>query len=135
MVPFKGRSTFTLIINQTEAKAPTPKYNAQDPIDFEKQFLIPGYSASKFRAETIVLNSNEATLNNQKGYLTTTAIRPPLTYGEADELFVPNVIKYLSTHKYMYPRIAGAGGKQQICYAGKACGSVWMYIHTYLCIW
>lgn len=119
MVPFKGHSTFTLVINQTESKAPTPKYDAQNPSDFDKHFLIPGYSASKLRAETIVLNSNGTLLSNQKDYLVTSAIRPPLTYGEGDELFVPNVFSYLSKHNYTYPRIAGAGGKQQISYAGK----------------
>ncbi|KNC23310.1 hypothetical protein FF38_10731, partial [Lucilia cuprina] len=128
MVPFKGHSTFTLVINQTESKAPTPKYDAQNPSDFDKNFLIPGYSASKLRAETIVLNSNGAMLKNQNEYLTTAAIRPPLTYGEGDELFVPNVIKYLSKHKYMYPRIAGAGGKQQISYAGNV---AWGHICAY----
>lgn len=118
MVPFKGHSTFTLVINQTESKAPTPKYDAQNPNDFDKNFLIPGYSSSKLRAETIVLNSNGATLKNQKDYLVTAAIRPPLTYGEADERFVPTVLQYLSKRNYSYPRIAGPGGKQQISYAG-----------------
>lgn len=69
MVPFKGHSTFTLVINQTESKAPTPKYDAQNPTDFDKNFLIPGYSSSKLRAETIILNSNGAMLSNQKDYL------------------------------------------------------------------
>ncbi|KAM7356184.1 sterol-4-alpha-carboxylate 3-dehydrogenase, decarboxylating [Cochliomyia hominivorax] len=128
MVPFKGHSTFTLVINQTESKAPTPKYDAQNPIDFDKNFLIPGYSASKLRAETIVLSSNGAILSNQKDYLATSAIRPPLTYGEGDELFVPNVLKYLSKHNYSYPRIAGAGGKQQVSYAGNV---AWGHICAY----
>ncbi|KAI8123134.1 3 beta-hydroxysteroid dehydrogenase/Delta 5--_4-isomerase type 1 [Lucilia cuprina] len=86
-------------------KPPTPKYDAQNPSDFDKNFLIPGYSASKLRAETIVLNSNGAMLKNQNEYLTTAAIRPPLTYGEA-----------------------GAGGKQQISYAGNV---AWGHICAY----
>lgn len=67
LVPFKGYSTFTIVINQTESKANTPIFNAQDAADFDKSFLIPGYSSSKLRAETIILNSNGALLNNQKG--------------------------------------------------------------------
>lgn len=118
MVPFKGHSTFALVINQTESKAPTPKYDAQNPEDFDKKFLIPGYSSSKLRAETIVLNSNGTLLKNQRDYLTTAAIRPPLTYGEADQHFIPNVLSYLHKHSYTYPRIAGPGGKQQVSYAG-----------------
>lgn len=52
------------------------------------------------------------------GYLVTTALRPPLTYGEGDNHFMPSVLKYLANHGYQYPRIAGAGGKQQLVYAG-----------------
>lgn len=119
MVPFKGHSTFALVINQTESKAPTPKFDAQNPNDFDRHFLIPGYSSSKLRAETIVLNSNGTLLSNQSDYLQTVAIRPPLTYGEADTNFMPNVLRYLQKRKYVFPRIAGPGGKQQIAYAGK----------------
>lgn len=67
LVPFKGYSTFTIVINQTESKANTPTFNAQDPDDFDKSFLIPGYSSSKLRAECIVLNSNGTLLSNQRG--------------------------------------------------------------------
>ena len=57
-----------MIINQTESKADTPKYNAQNSIEsFDKEFLIPGYSSSKLRAETVVLNSHGASLQNGKG--------------------------------------------------------------------
>lgn len=52
-------------------------------------------------------------------YLETVAIRPPLTYGEGDEKFVPRIFEYLSSRGFSYPRIAGAGGKQQLVYAGK----------------
>lgn len=121
MVPFKGHSTFAMVINQTESKATTPKYDAQNPNNFDGRFLITGYSSSKLRAETIVLNSNGALLYNQKGYLTTTAIRPPLTYGEGDQHFLPKILTYLRQRDYTYPRIAGAGGKQQIAYAGICC--------------
>lgn len=50
--------------------------------------------------------------------LSTTALRPTLTYGECDLHFVPQVLEFLSRRGYTYPRIAGAGGKQQIVYAG-----------------
>lgn len=118
LVPFKGHSTFGLIINQTESKAVTPNYNAQMPKKFEKQFLLSAYSATKLRAESIVLNSNGAQLYNKNDYLTTTAIRPPLTYGEGDNHFLPKVLSFLQGRNYVYPRISGAGGKQQLAYAG-----------------
>ncbi|CAD7003441.1 3 beta-hydroxysteroid dehydrogenase/Delta 5--_4-isomerase type 2 [Ceratitis capitata] len=128
LVPFKGYSTFTIVINQTESKANTPIFNAQDAADFDKSFLIPGYSSSKLRAETIILNSNGALLNNQKDYLETVAIRPPLTYGEGDTKFVPCVFEYLSSRGFSYPRIAGAGGKQQLAYAGNV---AWGHLCAY----
>ncbi|XP_011201974.2 3 beta-hydroxysteroid dehydrogenase/Delta 5--_4-isomerase type 3 [Bactrocera dorsalis] len=128
LVPFKGYSTFTIVINQTESKANTPTFNAQEPADFDKSFLIPGYSSSKLRAESIVLNSNGALLSNQRDYLETVAIRPPLTYGEGDEKFVPRVFEYLSSRGYSYPRIAGAGGKQQLVYAGNV---AWGHLCAY----
>ncbi|XP_017481113.1 PREDICTED: 3 beta-hydroxysteroid dehydrogenase/Delta 5--_4-isomerase type 2 [Rhagoletis zephyria] len=128
LVPFKGYSTFTIVINQTESKALTPTFNAQDTTDFDKSFLIPGYTSSKLRGETIVLNSNGALLSNQKDYLETVAIRPPLTYGEGDMKFVPQVFEYLSGRGFSYPRIAGAGGKQQLVYAGNV---AWGHLCAY----
>uniref|UniRef100_A0A0A1WJ39 3 beta-hydroxysteroid dehydrogenase/Delta 5-->4-isomerase type 3 n=1 Tax=Zeugodacus cucurbitae TaxID=28588 RepID=A0A0A1WJ39_ZEUCU len=128
LVPFKGYSTFTIVINQTESKANTPTFNAQDPVNFDKSFLIPGYSSSKLRAETIVLNSNGTLLSNQIDYLETVAIRPPLTYGEGDEKFVPRIFEYLSSRGFSYPRIAGAGGKQQLVYAGNV---AWGHLCAY----
>lgn len=119
LVPFKGRSTFSLIINQTESKAVTPQYNAQETKKFENEFILSAYSASKLRAEAIILNSNGTPLYNRKDYLTTTAIRPPLTYGEGDNHFIPRVLEFLKARDYVYPRVSGPGGKHQIAYAGK----------------
>lgn len=51
--------------------------------------------------------------------LQTVALRPPLMYGEGDNHFMPAVLRYLSNHNYKIPRIAGAGGKQQLVYVGK----------------
>lgn len=119
MVPFKGSSS-TVVINQTESKASTPTYSADKPIEeFDSQFIMRGYSASKLRAEQIVLSAHGRALSNGTGKLYTTAIRPPLTYGEGDNHFMPIVMEYLTKNSYVYPRIAGAGGKQQLCYAGK----------------
>ncbi|XP_067647714.1 3 beta-hydroxysteroid dehydrogenase/Delta 5--_4-isomerase type 4 isoform X2 [Eurosta solidaginis] len=128
LVPFKGYSTFTIVINQTESKANTPIFNAQERADFDKCFLIPGYSSTKLRAETIALNSNGTLLRNQKDYLQTVAIRPPLTYGEGDEKFVPRVLEYLERRGFSYPRIAGSGGKQQLVYAGNV---AWGHLCAY----
>lgn len=68
LVPFKGHSTFSMVINQTESKAETPKFDANKSVDlYDKEFLIPGYASSKLRAETIVLNSHGALLENGRG--------------------------------------------------------------------
>lgn len=58
-MPYMGRATFALVINQTESKAKTPVTN--------NSFLIPGYPSSKLRAEKIVLAAYGATLGNRVG--------------------------------------------------------------------
>ena len=65
---FKGHSTFSVVINQTETSASTPVHDPNRPLnDFDKSFLIPGYSSSKLRAENMVLNTNETLIENRKG--------------------------------------------------------------------
>lgn len=59
LMPYMGRATFSLIINQTESKAKTPTH--------DNGFLIPGYPSSKLRAEKIVLGAYGATLANGIG--------------------------------------------------------------------
>ena len=58
-VPYMGKGTFSIIVNQTEAKAKTPSTDSQ--------FLIPGFPASKLRAEKMVLSSYGLKLSNGKG--------------------------------------------------------------------
>lgn len=58
-MPYMGRATFSLIVNQTESKAKTPTD--------DNGFLIPGYPSSKLRAEKIVLGAYGATLANGVG--------------------------------------------------------------------
>ncbi|EDV96693.1 3 beta-hydroxysteroid dehydrogenase/Delta 5--_4-isomerase type 1 [Drosophila grimshawi] len=127
-VPFKGRSTFAAIINSTESKTDTPKLDSSKLWEQDNEFLIAGYASSKLRAENIVLNSNGAPLQNQLDYLATTAIRAPLTYGECDSHFITDSFDYLSTRDWIFPRIAGAGGKQQLVYAGNV---AWGHICAY----
>lgn len=46
----------------------TPEIDLQKSTrENDKKFLIPGYAASKLRAERVVLNSSGAKLNNGKG--------------------------------------------------------------------
>lgn len=66
-VPFKGRSTFSAIINSTESKTDTPVLDSSKLWEQDGEFLIAGYASSKLRAENIVLNSNGAPLQNQLG--------------------------------------------------------------------
>jgi hypothetical protein len=54
-----GKGTFSIIVNQTESKAKTPTTDSQ--------FLIPGFPASKLRAEKMVLSSYGLKLSNGKG--------------------------------------------------------------------
>lgn len=58
--PYMGRATFALVINQTESKA-------QTPVDGVNGFLVPGYPASKLRAENLVLRANGTELANGNG--------------------------------------------------------------------
>ncbi|XP_068142743.1 3 beta-hydroxysteroid dehydrogenase/Delta 5--_4-isomerase [Drosophila tropicalis] len=129
-VPFKGRSTFSAVINSTESKTDTPSLETSTTNLWEQdgQFLIAGYASSKLRAEHIVLNSNGAPLQNQLDYLATTAIRAPLTYGECDSHFITKVFEYLSNRGWVFPRIAGVGGKQQLVYAGNV---AWGHLCAY----
>jgi hypothetical protein len=57
-----GKGTFTIIVNQTENKAKAASSDSQ--------FLIPGFPASKLRAEKIVLSSYGQPLNDGKGKVT-----------------------------------------------------------------
>ncbi|TDG52882.1 hypothetical protein AWZ03_000425 [Drosophila navojoa] len=127
-VPFKGRSTFSAVINSTESKTDTPTLDSSKLWEQDSEFLIAGYASSKLRAENIVLNSNGAPLQNQLDYLATTAIRAPLTYGECDPHFITTIFDYLSTRNWVFPRIAGVGGKQQLVYAGNV---AWGHICAY----
>ncbi|KAH8365551.1 hypothetical protein KR093_001945 [Drosophila rubida] len=153
-VPFKGRSTFSAVINSTESKTATPTLASSKLWEQDNEFLIAGYASSKLRAENIVLNSNGAPLLNQLGesadtfshlpnlftaihpsrllfcldYLATSAIRAPLTYGECDSHFVTDTFEYLSKRDWVFPRIAGVGGKQQLVYAGNV---AWGHICAY----
>lgn len=57
--PYLGKGTFSVIVNQTESRAKTPTVDSQ--------FLMPGFPASKLRAEKMVLRSNGMELDNGKG--------------------------------------------------------------------
>ncbi|KAI8041344.1 hypothetical protein M5D96_005602 [Drosophila gunungcola] len=106
----------------------TPTLDSSTLWEQDNKFLIQGYASSKLRAENIVLNSNGAPLQNQQEYLATSAIRAPLTYGECDSHFITEVFEYLSTRGWVFPRIAGVGGKQQLVYAGNV---AWGHICAY----
>jgi hypothetical protein len=58
-VPYMGKGTFTVIVNQTENKAKTASVDSQ--------FFIPGFPASKLRAEKLVLSSYGRKLSNGEG--------------------------------------------------------------------
>jgi hypothetical protein len=55
LTPYLG-GIYALIINQTECKALPPN------CDNERQLLLPGYPASKLRAEKLVLAANDRPL-------------------------------------------------------------------------
>ncbi|XP_055687921.1 3 beta-hydroxysteroid dehydrogenase/Delta 5--_4-isomerase type 2 [Lutzomyia longipalpis] len=116
LVPYMG-STFAVILNQTEGKARVP--------DDESEFIIPGYIASKLRAEKIVLDANETPLRDSNDVLRTLSLRPTLMYGECDERFFPLLMRIGARFGGQIPRIAGVGGKQQLTYVGNA---AWAHI-------
>jgi hypothetical protein len=58
-IPYMSKGTFSIIVNQTEAKTKTPSTDSQ--------LLIPGFPASKLRAEKIILSSYGLKLSNGKG--------------------------------------------------------------------
>jgi len=57
-----GQGSFSIIINQTENKAKTPATDSQ--------FIIPGFPATKLRAEKMVLSSYGRKLANGEGKVT-----------------------------------------------------------------
>jgi nucleoside-diphosphate-sugar epimerase len=65
LTPYLG-GIYAVIINQTEHKALPPSRGQ------ERQLLLPGYPASKLRAENIVLAANNTLLANGEFYLLAT---------------------------------------------------------------
>ncbi|XP_059613602.1 3 beta-hydroxysteroid dehydrogenase/Delta 5--_4-isomerase type 4 [Phlebotomus argentipes] len=116
LVPYMG-STFAVILNQTEGKARVP--------EDEREFIIPGYLASKLRAENVVLEANGTPLRDSNEILRTVALRPTILYGECDERFFPLLMRIGVRFGGQIPRIAGVGGKQQLTYVGNA---AWAHI-------
>ncbi|XP_049290446.1 3 beta-hydroxysteroid dehydrogenase/Delta 5--_4-isomerase [Anopheles funestus] len=111
MTPYLGKANFTIICNQTEPKTKVPTKDSE--------FQIPGYAASKWRAECFAIEANDTLLANGEK-LKTIAIRPPVMFGECDERFVPSITKVALKFNGSIPKLAGPGGKQQIIYAGNA---------------
>lgn len=105
---------YALIINQTECKALPPS------CDNEQQLLLPGYAASKLRAEKLVLAANDTPLADGRGRLHTVALRPTLLYGEQDPRLLPSLIQLSEKMDGSLLRFAGSGGRQQITYVGNA---------------
>jgi hypothetical protein len=62
LTPYLG-GIFAVIINQTEYKALPPSR------DKEQKLLLPGYPASKLRAEKVILAANNTLLANGEIYL------------------------------------------------------------------
>ncbi|KAG5677099.1 hypothetical protein PVAND_006882 [Polypedilum vanderplanki] len=108
-IPCMGKGTFSIIVNQTENKAKAASCDSQ--------FLIPGFPASKLRAEKFVLSSYGRKLSNGKGHLKTVSLRPTLMYGEEDQRFFPTIMRFADRWNGRIPRIAETG-KKQITYVG-----------------
>lgn len=52
------------------------------------------------------------------GALATVALRPTVMYGEGDQRFVPSIMRLAHRFDQRIPKLAGAGGKQQLTYVG-----------------
>lgn len=77
-----GKGTFTVIVNQTENKAKTALCDSQ--------FIIPGFPASKLRAEKLVLSSYGRKLSNGEGkvikkMVLSFSLSLPCIYGNIDK--------------------------------------------------
>ncbi|CAO1308995.1 unnamed protein product [Diamesa hyperborea] len=117
-IPYMGKGTICVIINQTESKAKTPSTEAG--------FLIKGFPDSKLRAEKIVLAAHGTELKSQKDHLKTVALRPTLMYGEEDLSFFPTIMKMADRWDGKIIRIA-EGGKKQLTYVGNV---AWAHLCT-----
>ncbi|GFG32093.1 hypothetical protein Cfor_06863 [Coptotermes formosanus] len=113
LTPYLG-GIFAVIINQTEYKALPPSR------DKEQKLLLPGYPASKLRAEKVILAANNTLLANGRGRLHTVALRPTLLYGEQDPRLVTSLIHLSEKMDGSLVRFAGTGGLQQFTYVGNA---------------
>ncbi|XP_077291622.1 3 beta-hydroxysteroid dehydrogenase/Delta 5--_4-isomerase type 2 [Arctopsyche grandis] len=116
MIPYIWKICLAVIINQTEKKA-------LPPVDSDK-FVIPGYPESKLKAEMVVLGANGSLTKNGKT-LKTVALRPSFIYGEEDPRFMTSIINVAQKMGGRVPKLAGAGGKQQVVYAGNV---AWAHI-------
>lgn len=59
LTPYLGKATFAVVVNQSESKAKTPVVDAD--------FIVPGYSSTKLRAEKIILGAHGTNLSNGTG--------------------------------------------------------------------
>ncbi|PSN41461.1 3 beta-hydroxysteroid dehydrogenase/Delta 5--_4-isomerase type 3 [Blattella germanica] len=116
LTPYFG-SIYSLVVNQTEKRALPPKT--------DNSLLLPGYPASKLRAERFVLDANGTPFPQGNGFLMTVALRPTLLYGELDTHIIPDLIRLSKMFNGVLPRFAGSGGRQQITYVGNA---AWAHI-------
>ncbi|XP_034240229.1 3 beta-hydroxysteroid dehydrogenase/Delta 5--_4-isomerase [Thrips palmi] len=113
MVPYlrgvlgKAMGSFTVIVNQTEARALPPS----DPD------VLPPHAASKLRAERVALQANGAPLQDG-GVLRTVALRPPLLYGEEDHSLVPALLRLAKLCDNTLLQLGGAANRQQHAYVG-----------------
>ncbi|KAL7048012.1 hypothetical protein ACKWTF_003177 [Chironomus riparius] len=108
---YMGQGSFSIIINQTENKAKTPATDSQ--------FIIPGFPATKLRAEKMVLSSYGRKLANGEDHLKTVCLRPTCMYGEEDNHFFTKILKFADKWNGKIPRLA-EGGKKQCTYVGNA---------------
>ncbi|XP_024941878.1 3 beta-hydroxysteroid dehydrogenase/Delta 5--_4-isomerase type 2 isoform X2 [Cephus cinctus] len=101
-----------LVIYSQESKMKIP--------NDENRLIFGEYAASKLRAEKLILDADGSNMKNGLGTLRTTSLRPTLLYGEEDSKLVSNILMIAKKGNYSLVRPAGAGGKQQLTYAGNA---------------
>ena len=83
-----------------------------------KNPLLGPYASTKRDAEELVIKANGRDHPEGMGCLQTLVLRPTVTYGEGDHLFIPHVLKLAKESKGVLPKIDNVFIRSQLTYVG-----------------
>jgi 3beta-hydroxy-delta5-steroid dehydrogenase / steroid delta-isomerase len=96
----------------SEATTPTVKFP-----------IMGSYATTKREAEELVLKANGRNHPEGTESLKTLVLRPTLTYGEGDNIFIPSVLKNAKAQKGVLPKVNHVFIRSQFIYAGNVAWS------------